>query len=79
MAEINLDDSDLNADWIKSRTWDLPTSLVEFLNLVGVDKLDHFLTLPAAKPMPEELRAEVLKFMGSEQYKEALKAASKDQ
>jgi hypothetical protein len=79
MAEINLDDSDLNADWIKSRTWDLPTSLVEFLNLVGVDKLDHFLTLPAAKPMPEELRTEVLKFMGSEQYKEALKAASKDQ
>ena len=79
MAEINLDDSDLNADWIKSRTWDLPTSLVEFLNLVGVDKLGHFLTLPAAKPMPEELRAEVLKFMGSEQYKEALKAASKDQ
>jgi hypothetical protein len=78
MAEINLDDSDLNADWIKSRTWDLPASLVEFLNLVGVDKLDHFLTLPAAKPMPEELRTEVLKFMGSEEYKEALKSATKE-
>jgi hypothetical protein len=49
------------------------------LDAVGVDRLDHFLTLPAAKPMPEELRTEVLKFMGSEQYKEALKAASKDQ
>jgi hypothetical protein len=79
MAEINLDDSDLNADWIKSRTWDLPTSLTGLLDAVGVDRLDHFLTLPAAKPMPEELRTEVLKFMGSEQYKEALKAASKNQ
>jgi hypothetical protein len=79
MAEINLDDSDLNADWIKSRIWDLPTSLTGLLDVVGVGKLDHFLTLPAAKPMPEELRTEVLKFMGSEQYKEALKAASKDQ
>lgn len=79
MAEINLDDSDLNADWIKSRTWDLPTSLVGFLDAVGVDRLDHFLTLPAAKPMPEELKAEVLKFMGSEEYKEALKATTKEQ
>lgn len=78
MAEINLDDSDLNADWIKSRTWDLPTSLAGFLDAVGVDRLDHFLTLPAAKPMPEELKAEVLKFMGSEEYKEALKAATKE-
>ena len=78
MAEINLDDSDLNADWIKSRTWDLPTSLAGFLDAVGVDRLDHFLTLPAAKPMPEELRAEVIKFMGSEEYKEALKSATKE-
>lgn len=79
MAEINLDDSDLNADWIKSRTWDLPTSLAGLLDAVGVDRLDHFLTLPAAKPMPEELKAEVVKFMGSEEYKEALKAATKEQ
>jgi hypothetical protein len=76
MAEINLDDSDLNADWTKSRIWDLPTSLTGLLDVVGVDRLDHFLTLPAAKPMPEELRTEVLKFMGSEQYKKALKATN---
>lgn len=79
MAEINLDNNDLNADWIKSRVWDLPTSLDGLLGVIGVDRLDHFLKLPAAKAMPEELRAEVLKFMGSEQYKEALKAATKDQ
>lgn len=46
-----------NADWPK-RTWDLPTEPEMFLEVIGGRKrLQHFLTLPAAKAMPADLRA----------------------
>lgn len=59
-------DADLrNADWLRSRTWDLrgPGGLVTTLDQLrehfgGDDeRLAHFMDLPAAKPMPKELRA----------------------
>lgn len=57
---INLDNSIANSDWIKSRTWDLPTNVKGFLNVIGgADKWEHFKQLPAYKAMPESLRHDV--------------------
>ena len=51
---INLDDSELNADWIKTRRWDLPAD-PEFYQ--GTDILQRLADLPAGAAMPEQLRA----------------------
>ena len=51
---INLDDSELNADWIKTRRWDLPVD-PEFYQ--GTDILQRLADLPAGAAMPEQLRA----------------------
>jgi len=62
---INLDDSMENADWTKSRSWDLPTTLGGLLSTIGfnVKDVEHFLTLPSAKAMPEGLQARLMKYL----------------
>lgn len=58
--KINIDEID--PDWIKERSWDLPTDWNGFLAAVGGSKEDvkRFLSLPAAKPMPKSLKAKAL-------------------
>jgi hypothetical protein len=52
--------SDETADWIKTLHWDLPTTPEGFLWAIGgVDKLDHFMTLPAAQAMPDDLKVAI--------------------
>ena len=65
MDEIRLDE-----DWIRRRSWDLPTSLMDLrMTLggsdgpVGSDGLLRFLALPAAEPMPVGLLREVVRFI----------------
>jgi len=54
------DDDIENADWIKTFSWGLPTDKDEFLQAIGgPEMLDHFMTLPAARPMPESLKKEL--------------------
>lgn len=54
----NLDETNEDADWIKIKTWDLPTDPEAFLRVIGGrENLAHFMTLPAAKPMPQDLKA----------------------
>lgn len=50
-----------NEDWLRTIGWDLPTTLDAFLASQGNDpeRLRHFLTLPAAEAMPEDLRGQV--------------------
>lgn len=60
-------DAGPNADWIKSLSWGLQhggktvSSLDELRAALGRDdeRLAHFMELPAARPMPEEVRAAV--------------------
>ena len=60
----NIDESLLDSDWLK-QSWDLPTEKDQFLEAIGgKDFLKHFMTLPAAKAMPDELR-ESLKELSS--------------
>lgn len=64
-------DDDLeNADWIRTLSWNLPTGLDEFLEYLGVSEdsvetqrqaVGQFIKLPAAKPMPDALRAELIR------------------
>jgi hypothetical protein len=54
--------SDENADWIKSSSWDLPTDVDGFLRSLGNMSIEHFMTLPASKAMPEELTEELMKY-----------------
>lgn len=57
MAIVWTESDDLNADWIKASGWDLPVTIDAFIAAIGgSDKLEHFLTLPAAKAMPDELK-----------------------
>lgn len=58
----------LDEDWIKRKTWDCPTSLSGFMNMLGVwsgtdeeqkAAVAHFMTLPAAIPMPDRLKSEL--------------------
>jgi hypothetical protein len=62
---IDLDDSMENADWIKRRAWDLPTTLGGILSIAGssVKEVEHFLTLPSAEAMPDGLRARVMQYL----------------
>lgn len=50
-----------NEDWLRTRSWDLPTDLDGFLALNGndVERVKHFLTLPAAEAMPADLKRDV--------------------
>ncbi len=53
----NIDSDIRNADWLKTRSWDLPAEKEEFLATIGgPEAIPHFLTLPAAEAMPAELR-----------------------
>jgi len=64
---FNLDQSIENADWIKTRTWDIwtpgYTKLVDTIEELALSiapmTVEHFLTLPAAKAMPAKLRDEL--------------------
>lgn len=56
-------DTDLqNADWIKPRSWDLPRTLDGLLAYLRDTNtpIEHFLTLPAAVAMPEDLRGQLV-------------------
>lgn len=61
---INIDADLRNADWLKTRTWDIwtkdwrpVTTPEELAKAIAPMSVEHFLTLPAAEAMPEELRA----------------------
>jgi hypothetical protein len=62
---IDIDGNIENSDWIKSRYWNLPTTLDGLLSVIGfsANSVEKFLSLPAAKPMPKELRLEVDKYL----------------
>jgi hypothetical protein len=62
---IDIDGNLENSDWAKSRYWNLPTTLDGLLSVIGFssDSVEKFLTLPAAKPMPKELRIEVYEYL----------------
>lgn len=59
-----------NEDWLKTRTWDiLPPTAATLLDTLDVSRksfleqrraIAKFMELPAARAMPEELRAELL-------------------
>lgn len=69
---INIDTKLANADWLKTRTWDLYVpgngklveTPAELAAAVAPLTVEHFLTLPAAEAMPPALKAE-LGFRGS--------------
>ncbi len=57
IVRITADSTLANADWVKAKVWDLPADINGFLNAIGgIDKLEHFMKLPAAKAMPEKLK-----------------------
>jgi hypothetical protein len=57
---INIDSGENNSDWIKSLSWDLPTSAKDLITAIGgPKKWDHFKTLPSYRAIPEGLEEEV--------------------
>jgi hypothetical protein len=62
---INIDNNIKNSDWTKSRSWDLPTTINGLLAVIGstVEEIEHFLTLPAATPMPANLQVEIMTYL----------------
>ena len=60
---------ELNDNWIRIRTWDLPTDLLSFLSQISSPETPtataaaNFLKTPAARPMPQKLRAQVEQFI----------------
>jgi hypothetical protein len=70
-ADVNLDDDDLNADWLQSMVWDVwsddaPPRLVTSLAQLRAAlwnrtdaELKAMLTLPVARAMPEPLKSEL--------------------
>jgi len=56
MTEIVFIDDGENADWIKGRAWEFASDPDAFIAEIGLARLPHFLTLPAARAMPESLR-----------------------
>ena len=62
---INLDGSIENADWLKHRSWDMPTTLGGLLDIIGTSSasIEHYLTLPSSKAMPEGLQARLMKYL----------------
>lgn len=75
---INLDDNDANADWIKTNSWDLPTTLDEFVQVVTPDKWEHFKELPAYSSMPESLEKEVDEYMKTHKEKGSTNTSNKE-
>jgi hypothetical protein len=69
MTENKQNIDELNKGWIQSRSWDLPTTLWQFLNAISFPNtlkpamVKKFLDTPAAKPMPKQLRTEVEKWI----------------
>lgn len=58
MAKVyNIDNNDLNADWIKTRTWDLPTDPEHLARLFGPDWYDTLSRLPAWQAAPPEVKS----------------------
>lgn len=65
---INIDADLRNADWLKTRTWDIWTKghakLVEtpeeLAEAIAPMTVEHFLTLPAASALPEGLRVALM-------------------
>jgi hypothetical protein len=64
VSPINLDADPEDADWVKTLSWDLPRDAETFISTVLGDGspdqqravLAAFLRLPAARPLPAELR-----------------------
>ena len=57
---LRLDADVRNADWVKTCTWDLPTTLEELLVTIGGKSgIPRLLASPAAEAMPPALRAQV--------------------
>lgn len=57
---LRLDADVRNADWVKTRTWDLPTTLEELLVTIGGKSgIPRLLASPVAEAMPPALRAQV--------------------
>lgn len=59
MTQLPSIDGDLhNADWLRTKTWDLPTDPVKFQAYLDRTNqtLEEFLRLPVAQSMPPELR-----------------------
>jgi hypothetical protein len=56
-----------DADWIKTMSWDFPGVETPEELETAVGDLRHFLTLPAAEPMPPALRAKVLLYLATGQ------------
>ena len=58
---INIDADIENADWLRRR-WALPLDASRFLEIIGgTEALAEFMTLPATRNMPIELRAELVR------------------
>jgi hypothetical protein len=53
MAKIILDDTNENADWIKTLSWDMSSDPMAFTQ----EELEHLSTLPAWKAAPPEIKA----------------------
>jgi hypothetical protein len=73
---INIDNSLYSSDWIKMTGWGFPgvNSLKDLLGTLGLSesdidtqkkKINAFMKLPAAVPMPDSLRKEVYEFLGA--------------
>ena len=57
-------DRDLeHADWLRGRSWSLPSDVDELLEIIGTKKSDvaKFMKLPAARAMPQEVRQELIR------------------
>ena len=54
---INIDNNDSNADWIKTRTWDLPRTVEGMRAMFGDDWREQIEKLPAWQAAPPELRS----------------------
>jgi len=71
---FNIDADIENADWLRSLYWDLPLEPEKvFVIICGTygtvedqkANWEHFLTLPAARPMPPEVRAGIEHYLAS--------------
>ena len=62
---INIDADIENADWLRSLSWDLPTepdiflAIIKRAGMTDAESVRAFMTLPASRPMPSDLRAEL--------------------